>query len=269
MNLFPQLMPGEARERVRQLSALSIDELQKIAARDASTDFSEPAVTYSPTGGTQIQAAELRAIADGVRAVAAENGYPTQRAASVRELGRVLTSIHAFDILVSIQLHRQLRIHPHEASKEGVWEFFTCVLLPDVVRWRFPGSGKTVEERFLGGARNVFSRLWWRAYLLSDTNQPDPYRFLKYLSEDELVQITERPLLGFNERLSKLTVEAFMEIMDRHKRAPRMELMREFQKHLNRAAPLMSFDAMDDADLRSWIRALFSKVALQPQLYRT
>lgn len=261
-------MPGETRERIRQFSARPVDRLHKDAEEEARSDFADVPVIFSPTGGTRVDFAELRSVATAIRLTASENGYPRTMSTGVRELGRNITGAHTFDVLAAIQLHRRLSIHPHEASKDGVWEFFTCVLLPDVVRWRFPGSGVTSDERFLGGVRNVFARLWWRAYLLFEPSHYDPYRLLKFLNEDEIVQITERPVIGFNQRLTRFTVEAFIETLQIHKRVPRMELMREAQKHLSRSAPLISFDAVDDADLRSWVGSIFSRLALLPQLNR-
>ena len=48
-------------------------------------------------------------------------------------------------------LHERMDISPAEASSQGVWAFVACVMLPDVVRWRFPGGEATTLERFLGG----------------------------------------------------------------------------------------------------------------------
>jgi len=140
-----------------------------------------------------------------------------------------------------------------------VWEFFTSVLLPDVVRWRFPGQGRTVEERFLGGIRNVFGRLWWRAYLFHDTSCDDPYQLLKFLNEDEVVSITERPLLGFSQRIAQITVRMFMSTLETQANINRMLLMREAQKYMIRFMTTMRFDAMDDSHLASFIDSVFRK----------
>jgi Family of unknown function (DUF6339) len=225
-------------------------------------------VIYTPTGGTRIAPTDLVPLANEIRNTARASGYPGVRGQPIHELGRTLTATRDFDISVATLLHQKLAISAHEASRDGVWEFFTSVLLPDVVRWRFPGQGRTVEERFLGGIRNVFGRLWWRAYLLHDTSSDDPYRLLKFLNEDEVVSITERPLLGFSQRIAQITVRAFMSTLETQAKINRMVLMREAQKYMIRFMTTMRLDAMDDSDLASFIGSVFRKTALLPQLAR-
>ena len=71
-----------------------------------------------------------------------------------------------FDRQLAAELHRQMHILPADAAVEDVWSFLSLVLLPDVACWRFPDRS---EERLRGHFRNVFRRLWWRAYILGAT----------------------------------------------------------------------------------------------------
>src|SRR5690606_7653755 len=111
-------------------------------------------------------------------------------------------------------LVEQMEISANEATQVEMWAFLGCVLLPDVVRWRFPGRAATPDERFIGGARglrNTFGRLWWRAYLLEarrgEDGLLDP---LVALNEDEMVQITERPGLSGYPATASALAHAFL-----------------------------------------------------------
>ena len=115
-----------------------------------------PACEYTPTGGARATVAALGQLRIDLLVLARAAGYPNP--ASQQQAAD-------FDAEASIVLARQMRMAPAEAAKGGVWEFLSCALLPDIVRWRFGGTGNatTPIERFVAGRRNVFQRLWWRA----------------------------------------------------------------------------------------------------------
>jgi hypothetical protein len=131
------------------------------------------------------------------------------------------------------------------------------VLLPHVVRWRFPGQrgAPTSTERFLGaqrGIRNCFGRLWWRAELLFDEPADDPYHLLAALGEDELVQITERPSIAGCQPLAKALASGIANL-PAGAGAPRMVVARETIRRVRRAAALIEVRALEPESLKSMV----------------
>jgi hypothetical protein len=110
-----------------------------------------------------------------------------------------------------------------EALRDDVWSFMSAVLAPDIVCWRFGSS----MERYTGGIRNTFQRLWMRGRALDrGAGHPERWRLLKELTEDALVQITERPSIGGDPVLSLAVAEAWVRASSFHGRARMEEIMR-------------------------------------------
>ena len=248
--LLPQLMPGEAG---RLAAELCCGDIRTMAREAELRDLADVPVIYSPTGGNRIPIPNLRELGKSIRGIAEKAGYP-----SIEVSDR---ATRLFDVDTGQLLYRQLQISTNEASRAGVWEFLTCILLPDVVRWRFPGRGATPvthAERFTGGIRNTFKRLWRRAFILSDPNQSDPCHLVRQLSEDELVQVTERPQASANRDLARVTVELFLKTVESTHMVERERLMREAQKRLVRKLPVICFEALNLSETRDVISLLMS-----------
>jgi hypothetical protein len=247
MILYPQIAHAEADQLAGERRLLAISEAASVASPDHVTAI------YTPTGGARASLQDIQQLRDGLLSVAKVRGYP----ATGDE-----TSRHAFDADAATILHSSMHLEPSEASRPGVWEFLTCVVLCDLVRWRFPGGvDGTPLERFIGGRRNTFQRLWWRAFVFYDSQTNQPYELLGSLGEDEVVQIMERPFLSGSRGLSRTIARELLVASKRHTRVSRRILIREVQKRLRRLAAFTSFDAIDDADLAPFIRSVFDEVA--------
>jgi hypothetical protein len=245
--IYPRLPIFAASLLAKERATKSIDELFTL-----SSTLDHPATLYSPTGGSRITKVALRNLQTQVRACAAIYGYPDSPG-----------SKSEFDTACAMVFHKNMEIYPSEASNLGVWTFFTCVILPDIVRWRFPGEeGVTPIERFLGGdrglRRNTFGRLWWRAYLLHQPYHEHPYLLLDKLTEDELVQITERPSLAGSPLLAKQICLTFLETIEQNPRISRRELIRDTVKRFRRLLPIILFEALDDYLVQNLVEQLFS-----------
>lgn len=245
MYLYPRLPTHIASLRAKNYCSNSVDDLRK------QSQLKHPAASYAPTGGNRVNEELLGQIQRKVRVLASENGYPSRITLADRQL---------FDAECAILLYEKMGLTPSEAANLGVWAFMTCVLLPDIVRWRFPGNkGKTDSERFIGSRsgwrRNTFGRLWWRAYLLHLPQEKLSYRLLYALNEDELVQITERPSLAGSPMLARQIAMSFLQITESSN--SRRELMRDGVKRIRRLLPIISFDLLDGEMLRDIIDETF------------
>lgn len=249
MLLYPEL-PGPVAEGLTdRLVSLSLDE-----ARQESNIW-HSAATYAATGGNRADPRALRLLQQAMRETARQYGYPDQPGARQKR---------DFDAVSSKLLHERMYLTPSEASKAGVWNFITCVLLPDIARWRFPGANDvTSRERFLGknrALRNTFGRVWWRAHILYQPGAENPYELLDHLGEDELVQIMERPGIAGSPVLAKQICQSFLAACRIDSRISNTsELLRDAMKRLRRLLPLVSFDALDENGLRQLIDAIFAE----------
>lgn len=228
--LFPQLPRRDAEALATAHGSASVADLRETAS------VRHEAQIFSPTGGQQVAFRELEEFAKTVRKHCGENVRP---ASADRDLAPLVRE--AVDVT------------RHEAAQDGIWSFLGCVLLPDVVRWRFPGS-VTPTERFLGGGsgvRNALGRLWWRVELLRDENPPpgrDEYWLLRELNEDEVSGIVDRPRV-FASRTVAVSMARALLTTD-CKGIARMEVFRDAVKGLLRYGYFLEFDALRRDELR-------------------
>jgi hypothetical protein len=156
-----------------------------------------------------------------------------------------------------------MEVTPHEAAGGGLWHFMTCVLVPDLVLWRWgSGEDETSMDRWVTvrhRGRNCFGRLWWRAEVLRTPGNENPYLTIHELKEDEFVQIMERPWLAGNRSLSTTTARMLIEHGKRNPKSNRPLFFREVQKRLLRMGAYVEFEALDAKTLE----ALLSEVFLQ------
>jgi hypothetical protein len=248
MILFPLLPHHVALEIAQIARSSSVESLVKGAATE------HPACEYTPTGGTRAAKRALTTLRNDLLQMAAGTGYPeapSQQQAAV------------FDAQAAIVLAQQMPIAPAEAAKGAVWEFMSCVLLPDIVRWRFGGGGyATSIERFVSGRRNTYQRLWWRSYHLSSRVNTGRQLsdLLQLLGEDELVQLMERPSLAGIEGLPSAIADGFLTISARHPDLTRRELIREAQKRFLRLSSFLSLESLASEEVDDHVENVFLQV---------
>ena len=169
-----------------------------------------------PPLGARASQERLAGLASGVRDLAARDGYPNRPTVRQR---------NAFDAECAGRLLDRMEIVTADAAHDGVWAFIGCVLLPDIGWWRF---SERSPARLLGGPRNAFGRLWWRARTLLERNgEQAGGGVLDRLGEDELVQVMERPSLAGNPRVARQLCQSFLSAVGREGTINRMELMRD------------------------------------------
>ncbi len=258
MLLYPELPGPVAESLIDRLASLSLDE-----ARQESNIW-HPAATYAATGGNRADSKALMRLQKMMRETAQQHGYPDRPDARQKR---------DFDAASGRLLHQEMYITPSEASKAEVWNFIACVLLPDIVRWRFPGANNvTNREHFQGknrALRNPFGRVWWRAHILYQPGTESPYGLLDRLGEDELVQIMERPGIAGSPVLAKQICYSFLETCQTNgKISNASALLRDAMKRLRRLLPLISFDALDEDMLRQLINGIFAESSSALFTYR-
>lgn len=255
MHLLPQLPAPFAELLARQLCALSIEECRARRALDHSNRV------FTPTGGTRITDAAYAALREALSSIAEKAGYPRDNAGARSQ----------FDTETAIFLHREFKITENEASKPGVWNFLSCVALPDLVRWRWLTAGDTSIDRFFAGNRNTFERLWWRAHAYYDrTKEADPYWLVREIGEDESVGIMERTGLSGMRSFVVVVLKALLEVYETKPPVARSELMRDAMKRLRRVGGIVAIEALTDGEQLEVCRSMFreSIAALAPPIHR-
>jgi len=229
MNLYPRLPLATATALSEEIARLSRSELL-----ERSSDW-DPSVILAPVGGASVDRNEVRRLQSLIRARAHD---ASTRAGSDEAARRF------FDQEVSRLLFDEMDLAPHEAAQAGVWSFLTCIVVPDVVRWRFPGDDGTGTpvRRFTGGARgvrNALGRLWWRAYVLHEPEADDPWRLVRVIGEDQAVAILERPFLSGHPPLAREVLRAVTD-----SGGQQQELMRDLTKRLLRVGGALPLEAL-------------------------
>ncbi|MFJ5992629.1 DUF6339 family protein [Lentzea sp. NPDC092896] len=230
--LYPRLLPWHAKALYNEYRDL---ELPELTGRHDTTHLS---AVFVATGGDRIGSADLTALRAKVVGLATEAGYPGETDQSARA---------RFDLALAEMLHSEMGLVPAEAAAGDVWAFLSLVLLPDVAYWRYPTPK---PDRVLASdiTRHVFGRLWWRAHLVHDPSEQEPYAALTILGEAAFDQIyARRKALGGSPYLVKaiLRVWGGLERSGVNDR----EVLRDFLKRLLRLAPFMCFEALEDSRL--------------------
>ena len=172
------------------------------------------AVRFGATGGTTVGPAQLAQLRERLLRLAKSKGFPS---------ARDRTALARFDAETSAMLVEQPIFTSGEALRDDVWAFFGVSLAPDIVHWRFG----TARKRYLGGVRNTFQRLWMRGRALDrGTNHPERWQLLEELTEDALVQITERPSLGGDPLLATAIAEGWLHAALHHGKSAMEPIMR-------------------------------------------
>jgi hypothetical protein len=202
-------------------------------------------MVFPATGGARVSESDLKSLRGGLLKIATSLHFPEE------------ANQHAaaeFDYLAGRFLHESMKISPGEAAKNDVWTFFALILVPDVATWRFPDQN---ERRLLGGVRNVFQRLWWRAQSLCAKSESDPYYLLR-LPEDALVGLMERPAISSNSTVARTIARAIFEISRDTQLKDRENTWRDAFKRVRQRVPLVNLEYLDDAELSRQIAEICS-----------
>lgn len=172
------------------------------------------AARFAATGGARATSKQLSDLRTRILEIARRNGFSNRG----RRFG-----LAQFDAEMAGSLAEDLLFATGEALRDDVWAFVGLSLAPDVVHWRFGTS----RERYLGGVRNTFQRLWMRGHALDrGADHQNRWQLLKELTEDAFVQIMERPSLGGDSELAKAIAEAWVRASEHYGKSAMEPIMR-------------------------------------------
>ena len=248
MVLLPRL-PALAARLLLEESLEGKEEGQEPSFRPFSWFELPEQVRFAPTGGQRATAEQMNELRDDIAKLARDVGRKTAARSGDREL---------FDSEMAAYLREQELFSTGEALRDDVWTFVGVVLAPDIVWWRFGNS----RERYLGGVRNTFQRLWYRGRVLDrGKHAKSRWGLIDALTEDAFVQIMERPSLGANHKLARGLAEAWIRAAERFGRSPMERLMRHATVRVRIQNEIRSLSWLPDADFAHVLDQAFSEAA--------
>ncbi|OLT31029.1 hypothetical protein BJF82_02445 [Kytococcus sp. CUA-901] len=235
---YPRLDHSAAQKLARELAGMSVEE------RIEAAGVEHPRRFVHPTASRVVSNEQLMTLRSAVLDAQGKAAGSVSRDRSFDG--------HLIDVVPSLE-----GLTPAEAGRAEVWNFLTLVVLPDVAFWRWPVTtdGLPNQRRVLGGPRNIFRRVWWRCHLL------EPAR-VRFLSEDELVGITERAAsLGSSPVVARAFTDVLREAVERGEVAPsqREAVVRAYAKGALRRGAVLAFFAMTSDELMNVFRAVLSE----------
>lgn len=140
-----------------------------------------------------------------------------------------------------------------EGLRDDVWAWLATVLCPELVRARFGQS----ENRYQGGVRNTFQRLWTRGAAFRSDRIEEQERLIRQMTEDAQVQIFERPGLSANIRTARLIAEHWVDLFETRGSSDLEEITRRVMVGLGVSNQIVALDTLEDDALKQEISRLF------------
>lgn len=205
-------------------------------------------VTFAASGGSQ-DFDLVGEISRVIKEIAQNHGFPEQGSQASRA---------AFDTDLAISLSEIATLGSGEALRDDAWAFLTLVMNPDVVAWRYPDRPK---DRYEGGVRNTFQRLWIRGVVLDrGAEHNDRWALVREINEDGLVQIFERASVAGNARLARAIAEGWLRTAGRIGKGRMEKPMRDAVKMLRIRNEVIDLAYLEEAELEREIDGAFTAV---------
>lgn len=211
----------------------------------AASDTLPDAIGFGPVGGSPVAPARLAELRDDIILIARKAGFPDKRSSAARA---------KFDSACAIFLADHPLFQSGEALRNDVWTFIATGLLRQVTAWRYD----LAPERWHGGVRNTYQRLWMRARALD--RGPDAskrWEIVESLTEDAFVAIVERPSIGGDRRLALAVGEGWLRASERHGRAAMEPIMRKAVVRLRLRNEITALSAIPSETLAKIVDAAF------------
>lgn len=237
--LYPRLLPSAASRCFRDLQAVG----PKAPGEGEIPSLAE--AVFAATGGTRMSGEELAGVRRRLLNLAGAAGFPSPAKRA---------DFSSFDAATARYLHESSGMTPGEASQRTVWSYFGLVLVPDICAWRYPPKAERgyLDDRFLGAdlTRHTLAKLWFRAHLLHEPDDPDPYALMAALGEADIDQVlTRREDIACTPELVRHIARAHRDDPLRTGSTLDRKILRDSLKRLMRLASFMDFDGLSPGQL--------------------
>lgn len=162
---------------------------------------------------------------------------------------------YQFDVLFGLKLFRILNeksgFTNRAATNDEVWRYLSVCVVPDIVHSRW---GLNADHFFQQSRRIWLKAIWWYVHLSWMGNEEDTYRIIKDNSTDTVLQLVERPGIGYNVLLYREIMAQYAEHEDTSR-----ELFRRVLK-LNTARLLTTSPELVEGGIKQYVLDLFDTV---------
>lgn len=208
------------------------------------------AVKYGAVGGSRLPSERLTDLEKELTSIAKS---------LIDEHGNNARARSEFDRRATISLAQFPPLQTAEALRDDVWAFLATWRFLALTGWRF---GFKSSERFHGGVRNTFQRLWMRANAFDrGIEADDRWNLLDQLSEDAFVQILERPSIGGNSRLALQIGEAWSRGSAKYGRGAMEPIMRKAMIGIRLRNQIIDMSILDQIELAELLDDEFDRAA--------
>jgi len=251
--IYPRLIRSEAIEIINQINSLRSDQILELKNEDLNLEN----YIYSSIGGRKITEEKIKEIRENIKKIAIDNNFPNTPSTM---------NTQKFDRESTMYLFENLNISPNEASKNEIWNFISCILLPDIVYWRYffkenkiNPTKDALNDRYLGGRRNCFQKLWWRALVFRNlNNNGNKYEFLLIFNGDDFRELEERTSIYGNINLCREVARNYNEIKNKFtEKLVNRDLFRDVLRRIIRYMPWLSFEILTQRELQTTVKEIF------------
>lgn len=159
-----------------------------------------------------------------------------------------------FDLLFAIRLYDILGLNNNfsnrAASNDEIWRFLSIRVIPDIVHSRWGMN----EARYMTSRRIWLKNLWWYIHLSWNGDTERTYEILKNNTTDTVLQLVERPGVGYYVSLYREIMLQYSCIND-----PSRTLFRKVLK-LNTALLPVTYPELISGGIKEYVSYLFRKV---------
>ena len=162
---------------------------------------------------------------------------------------------YKFDLLFGLKMYQVLNENVGFTNRvetnDDIWRYLSICVIPDIVHSRWELN----EERFYKSPRRIWLKaLWWYIHLSWRGNEEETYNILKDNTTDTVVQLVERPGIGYH-------VEMYREIMYQYSfiQDSSREVFRRLLK-LNTATILTTTPELVEGGIKKYVQDLYNAV---------
>lgn len=165
---------------------------------------------------------------------------------------------YVFDLNFGLKIYELLRekyeLDNRTASEDDIWRYLSIKVIPDIVhsRWNF-----NPDRYFLLSRRIWLKQIWWYIHLSWQGNYQSTYKILKNNTTDTILNLVERPGLGYNIQLYREIMRQYSYHQDDSRLLLRKVLV------LNTAKVKTIYPGLNQGGIEDYVSTLFEVVELK------
>lgn len=160
---------------------------------------------------------------------------------------------YTFDLLYGIKLYSILNeltgFTNRAATNDDVWRYLSIRVIPDIVHSRWGLN----DARYFKTPRRIWLKtIWWYIHLSWQGTKQETYEILKDNTTDTIVQLVERPNIGYYVDLYRELMKQYSNIDDSSRK-----IFRRAMK-LNTARLITTSPELIDGGIKQYVRELLN-----------